>query len=215
MKKIKKLFWSVLNGLRIGGPIQLVLNGALVEDGWYVSYHSKKSIDKNGEPIPWCTYPFIKFIEPRLKKEFDVFEFGCGNSTCWYAKRIHLIKSVEHNKTWMERMSKMIPSNAELVFKELTEDGDYAKEVLNGNRNYHIIVIDGEDRNNCLEHSLLKLRNDGVIVYDNTDRMDYVQSYKQLASAGFKRVDFIGLAPIVNVNSCTSIFYRENNCLGI
>lgn len=215
MKKIKKLIWSILNGLRIGGQIQLLLNGALIEDGWYKSFHTKTSVNKNGVPVPWCTYPFIKFIEPRLKKEFDVFEFGCGNSTLWYAKRVNRVKSVEHDKTWLERMNRLIPSNAKLVHKELTEDGEYAKEVLNDSNQYDIIVIDGEDRNNCLKHSLSKLKSQGIIVYDNTDRTDYEQSYQRLAYEGFKRVDFFGLAPIVNVNSCTSVFYRENNCLGI
>jgi hypothetical protein len=215
MKKIKKFIWAVLNHLKMGGSIQLLLNGALIEDGWFKSFHSKKSIDRNDQPIPWCTYPFIKFIEPRIKGEFDVFEFGCGNSTLWYAKRVRSIKSVEHNEHWFSRMKNTLPANAILVHRELSEKGTYSEEVLSENKNYHIIIIDGEDRNNCLVHSLTKLTPDGIIVYDNTDRPDYQLSYELLAKSGFRRLDFIGLAPIVNVNSSTSIFYRSQNCLGI
>jgi hypothetical protein len=201
--------------MRIGGPIQLVLNGALLDDGWFVSYYTKESINRERERIPWCTYSFIKFIEPRLKKEFDVFEFGCGNSTYWYAKKVNSIRSVEHNKMWMDKIFSLLPANATIVNQSLTVDGDYAKEVLRDNRNYHIIIIDGEDRNNCLKHSISKLKKDGVIIFDNSDRMEYEQSFELLSITGFRRIDFVGIGPIVSIKSCTSIFYRENNCLGI
>lgn len=192
-----------------------MLNGALIDDGWYKSFHSKQSINKTGQPIPWCTYAFIKFIEPRLKKDFNAFEFGCGNSTLWYALKIKSIKSVEHNRNWFDKIIKQIPSNSVILFRELQENGDYSREVLNRNENYHIIIIDGEDRNNCLKYSLLRLTDDGVIVFDNTDREDYNISYHLLARSRFKRIDFTGMVPIANINSCTSIFYRQNNCLGI
>lgn len=215
MRTIKKFIWTVLNTLKLGGPLQLLLNGALIDDGWYKSFYGKQSIDNNNQPIPWCTYPFIKFIEPRLKKDFIAFEFGCGNSTLWYSRKITSIKSVEHNKEWYNRMTKQVPSNSTIVYKEINENGDYAKEVLNSHENYDIVIIDGEDRNNCLKYSLGKLTVYGVIVFDNTDRDDYSPSYILLGKSGFKRIDFTGMAPIINTNSCTSIFYRENNCLGI
>ncbi len=116
---------------------------------------------------------------------------------------------------WFNAMKGLIPANAQLVHRELFESGEYSKEVLVEKKNYQLVIIDGEDRNNCLIFSLLTLSDDGVIVYDNTDRDDYLLSYNLLEKSGFKRIDFIGLAPIVNVNSCTSIFYRQHNCLGI
>ena len=42
-------------------------------------------IDKNSNPLPWVTYGFIDFISERLNKSIDVFEYGSGNSTLWYA----------------------------------------------------------------------------------------------------------------------------------
>jgi hypothetical protein len=215
MKKIKKLIWSVLNRFKIGGPIQLLLNGALIEDGWYKSFHSKRSIDRNGQPIPWCTYSFIKFIGPRLKKNFDAFEFGCGNSTLWYSQRIRSIRSVEHNISWFNKMKGKMSVNALLIYKELVENGDYSKEVLSETKNYHLIIIDGEDRNNCVKNSINKLREDGVIVFDNTQVPDYASSIEFLRANGFREIPFTGLLPIVNYNNTTSIFYRSNNCLEI
>ena len=215
IRKIKDFIWKILISLGIGGPIQLMLNGALIEDGWYRSYNTKKSVDKNGKPIPWCTYPFIKFIEPRLKKSFRVFEFGAGNSTLWYAERVGWIKAVEHDKEWIDYLSASIPDNVEIVHKELSVDGDYSKEVMKDQEKYELIIIDGRDRNNCARNSINYLTDEGVIIFDNSDLAIYKSSVDFLNNNEFKRIDFIGMSPVTSHNNCTSIFYRTNNCLAI
>lgn len=215
IRKIKDFIWKILISLGIGGPIQLMLNGALIEDGWYKSYNTKKSVDKNGNPLPWCTYPFIKFIEPRLKKSFRVFEFGAGNSTLWYAERVGRIKSVEHDKEWIDYIARNIPNNVEIVHKVLSVDGDYSKEVKNGGEKYDVIVIDGRDRNSCVKNSIKYLTEEGVIIFDNSNLSIYKSSVDLLISNGFKKINFIGMSPVTSHNNCTSIFYKTNNCLAI
>ena len=103
--KIKQIIWNILIKLKIGGAVQLFLASGLLEDGWFESFNTKRSINKIGNPIPWCTYSFIKFIEPRLKKDFKVFEYGSGNSTLWYAKRVAEITSVENDFGWYNSVS--------------------------------------------------------------------------------------------------------------
>lgn len=215
IRRVKNIIWKLLNTIGIGGPIQLMLNGALKEDGWFKSFNTKQSIDKDGNPIPWCTYPFIKFIEPRLNKNFNVFEFGGGNSTIWYAKRVNNIKAVEHDKKWVEYISLKMPGNAEIIYRELTLNGDYSREVLKNESKYHIIIIDGRDRNNCAKNAVNSLTTDGVIIFDNANLPDYKESMNLFQSEGFKRIDFIGLSPVTNHNNYTSVFYRDYNCLGI
>ena len=204
-----------MNIIGIGGPIQLMLNSALKEDGWFESFTAKQSIDKDGRPIPWCTYPFIQFIEPRLKKNFDVFEFGGGNSTIWYAQRVNSIKAVEHDQGWVEYISDKMPGNAKIIYKELVADGEYSKEVLIGEEKYHIVIIDGRDRNNCAKNSINCLTDDGVIVFDNTNLPDYKESMVLFQNKGFKRIDFVGLSPVTAHTTCTSVFYKKENCLNI
>lgn len=215
IRKVKDLFWTILRKINLGGPIQLMLNGALLEDGWYKSYNTKKSIDKNGNPIPWCSYPFIKFIEPRLKKSFNVFEYGCGNSTLWYAQRVGCIKSVEHDGEWYKIISKQMPSNAKLVHKELKENGEYSDEVLVDNEKYHIIVIDGRDRNSCAKKAVNALSDDGIIIFDNSQVEEFKEGINFLDNSGFRKIDFIGMTPVISHNNTTTIYYRNNNCLGI
>ncbi len=215
MRQLKNLIWNILIKLGIGGAVQLLLTGELKENGWFNSFNKKESIDKNGNPLPWNTYPFIKFIEPRLSKELSVFEFGGGNSTIWLAKRVGSIYSVEHDKEWADSLQKKIPSNAKIVYKNLTSNGEYSKEVISTNKKYHIIIIDGRDRVNCIKNSINCLTDDGVIIFDNSDLIIYNEAIKLLKDYGFKKLDFFGMSPITPHTNCTSIFYKSNNCLNI
>jgi hypothetical protein len=215
IKVIKKIIWKILIKLRIGGPIQLMLTGGLLDDGWFDSFKTKQAIDKNSNPIPWCTYSFIKFIEPRLKKYFNVFEYGCGNSTIWFATRVGQIISVEDNSEWYELVSKKIPENVKLIYQPLKYDGEYSRQALKSGNKFNIIIIDGRDRINCVKYSLPSLDEDGVVIFDNSDLPQYSEGINFLLSKGFKKIDFIGLSPVTPHNNYTSIFYRINNCLGI
>lgn len=215
IKKIKRKIWSILIKLKIGGIIQIFLSSGIRDDGWFESFNTKKSIDKYGTPIPWCTYSFIKFIEPRLKRDFLVFEYGSGNSTFWYAKRVGFVKCVEHDLKWYNENINQYSANVQAVYRPFNNDLTYASEISKDNIKYHIIIIDGVDRNNCAKFSIQKLTENGVIVYDNTQLPDYRISMEFLLENGYKRIDFEGLLPIVSYNNITSIFYKDNNCLGI
>lgn len=211
---MKKFLWKILNTLKLGGPIQLYLNSQLKEDGWFNSFYKKESVDKNNNPIPWYSYSFIKFLQPRLKKEFKVFEYGSGNSTLWFSRYVKSVKAVEHDNNWYEKVKTKLPANAELVYKEV-ENKNYAKEVSTSGSKYDIIIIDGVDRNNCVYESINSLPQNGVLIFDNSEREEYKESVEYLFSKGFKKVDFWGMCPVTPINTCTSVFYKDGNCLEI
>jgi len=213
--KIKQVIWNILIKLKIGGVVQLFLASGLREDGWFESFNTKRSIDKDGNPIPWCTYSFIKFIEPRLKEDFKVFEYGSGNSTLWYAEKVGEITAVENDFNWFNKVSTSLPANAEAIYCEVKYDGEYCRKVMMQNKEYSIIIIDGRDRVNCVKHSINCLSDDGVIVFDNSNLSQYSEANSFLISNGFKKIDFWGLSPVTGHNNCTSIFYKHNNCLDI
>lgn len=215
IRKLKNIIWKILIKLKIGGIIQLLLASGLKDDGWFESFNTKKSIDKNGNPIPWCTYSFIKFIEPRLKKDFTVFEYGSGNSTIWYAKRVKQIISVENDEDWFKVVSKLLPANAKLIYIKSDIDGEYCRSIINQNNKFNIIIIDGRDRINSIKFSVNQLTDDGIIVFDNSQIEKYKEGLDLLYSMNFKKIDFIGSLPIVSHDNQTSIFYRDNNCLNI
>ncbi len=214
MNKVKYIVWSVLNRLKIGGLIQLRFNSALLHDGWFKSFETKRAVDKDDNPIPWWAYSFNNFIERRLKKSFDVFEYGCGNSTIWLARKVKSIKSVEGNMTWFEKISTLLPRNAKVIYIP-PESENYAKEINGSKKKYHIIIIDGDNRVKCIKNSVRNLKNNGVIIFDNTNVKDYEEGIQFLYKNRFKRIDFWGIGPVTPIKTCTSIFYKDKNCIGI
>lgn len=197
--------------------LQLQLTGMLKEKGWFKSFYKKQSIDKSGNPLPWYTYSFINFIEDRIQKDFEVFEYGSGNSTLWWANRVEMVDSVESDKKWFEQIKSQMPQNVNLNYEacEDNENGKYAKKVLNSGNKYNLIIVDGKDRNNCIHYSISALKNNGVIILDNSNREIYQSAFEELKANDFKRIDFYGVSPIVPFESATSIFYKIDNCINI
>jgi predicted O-methyltransferase YrrM len=212
---LRKFIWKILRFFRLAGLIQLSYKGILDELGWLKSFNSMQSVDREGNPIPWCTYSFIHFITYKLTPDLSVFEFGSGNSTIWYAQRVKKIIAVEHDLNWISKISKKIPQNATILHKELDTNGLYAKTAISTDQKFDIIIIDGRDRNNCVYNSLQALTDNGILIFDNSQRPEYIESQDFLKLNGYKRIDFRGLCPTVAHINTTTIFYRDNNCIHI
>lgn len=188
--------------------------GYLRTTGWLRSRSQLMPTDVRGEPIPWMTYPSLSFLEPRVRAEMSVFEFGSGSSTLWWARRVRRVISCEHDRAWFERTRAIVPLHVEISHVAL-EEQQYSREVLKYQNMFDIVVIDGRDRVNCARNTLPALKSDGVILWDNSDRDEYRPGYEFLEQHGFRRIDFTGMGPMNDYQWSTSIFYRDQNCLGL
>lgn len=190
---------------------------ALQALGWIHSRRAKRPSDSNGRPIPWYTYPAIAFLAERVRPDMDVFEFGSGSSTLWWSDKVAHVTTVEHEERWVRKMVEAgVPDNVDLMRRELTTGGDYCRSVqAAGRARFHAVVIDGRDRVNCAINSISALREDGVIVWDNSNRAKYQPGFDLLANEGFKRLPFIGMGPQLARIWETSVFYRPGNCFGL
>jgi hypothetical protein len=81
------------------------------QDGWFRSFEEGAAVDRDGKPLPWYTYPAIEFLQARVRPEMVIFEYGCGNSTLWWAKRVAEVVSVEHDGEWYRRVAARVPPN--------------------------------------------------------------------------------------------------------
>ena len=191
------------------------VGGVLKEDGWFRSFKEGRSIDSYGNPIPWLTYPAIDFIERRIRPDMCVFEFGCGASTLWWAQRVKKVIACEHDSAWYQEVVRSIPANVSLHNIPLVYGGEYCRKVSGFVEKFDIVVIDGRDRVNCAKYAFNSLTPAGVIIWDNSDREEYLEGYEYLYLHGFRKIEFVGLAPIVNIKAETGIFYRPDNCFNI
>lgn len=65
---------------------------------WYHDMHSGETTMSLG--LPWMTYDAIDFLEDITSVEMNVFEWGSGGSTLFFASRCKQVISVEHDKEW-------------------------------------------------------------------------------------------------------------------
>src|SRR5581483_9355687 len=85
------------------------------ESGWLESLAQGKPVGRDGSPVPWYTYPAIDFLEPRIAREFRVFEYGSGWSTLWWAERSREVHAVEHDEAWHGMVQARLPRNARVT----------------------------------------------------------------------------------------------------
>lgn len=183
--------------------------------GWFRSIVEGVPVDADGKALPWYTYSFIDFISERIYPTMRVFEYGSGNSTLWWSERVAGVVACEHDEPWFKAVSQKVPDTVDYRYCELEYGGEYCKLISSFTSEFDCIIIDGRDRVNCAKNALAALKENGVIIWDNSDRASYQEGYTFLLENGFRRIDFWGLGPINPYQWCTSVFYREENCLMI
>lgn len=213
MGTLKQRLLAVLSGTELLATYSLRKYGYLVQAGWFESWRTKRPIDREGKPIPWITYPCLAFLRSRVTPQMEVFEFGCGYSTLWWADRVSKVVCCEHDAEWYANMKNQIGTNVHLEFRQLGPD--YAALIEQFPCRFHIVVVDGRDRVSCIRHSVGSLAPDGVLLLDNSERPQYLPGIEFLIHHGFRRLDFEGPGPIVTDRWTTTIFYKRENCLNI
>lgn len=161
--------------------------------------------DSQGNPIPWYTYPAIDYLNQIDLSGKVVFEYGCGFSTLYWARKTSHVFSVDHNEEWYNRIKKMLPENATLYY--LNDLDQYQNFCRVNNKMYDIIIIDGKRRYMSCLAAIDQIKEDGFIILDNADW--HPNTVKLLTSKGFKRIDFIGFGPINSYTWNTGFFFKE------
>jgi hypothetical protein len=214
---IVKLFRSLPPSIRqLVTPLSafaLYFDSGLRENGWFHSLEEMMPVSKNGRPIPWFNYSTISFIDSRINSDLNIFEYGSGNSTRWFAQRSNHITSVEHNEKWAELVKPKLPNNAILYFEE--SKSDYTQKIIETNDRVDVVIVDGQWRNECVNIAVEELDDNAVIILDNSNRDEYESAWAQLEESGYNHLRFEGMAPLLRNLTVTSVFYKENNCLGI
>ncbi len=103
-------------------PIGQLLRGLLVQYGWLKSFRSGKTFDKEGNALPWFTYPAIDFLTQFDYSDKTVSEWGAGLSTLFWSSRAKQVVSVESNPEWYAYLVPLLPSKCKLIFSSPDND---------------------------------------------------------------------------------------------
>jgi hypothetical protein len=198
-----------MNFLSFGRCLRWILKNSKIlfcDLGQYRTMRTHRPIDANGEPLPWYTYPMIEYLKSFNFSDKVVYEWGCGNSSTFWANRCKKVISCEHNKYWFDYMMSIKRDNQDILL--FTDQESYVKAIEKSGEIFDIIIIDGEYRNQCAGLAPQFLRNGGFIILDNSDW--YPSTSEFLREQGFFQIDFSGFGPVNNYTWTTSMFIRCN-----
>ena len=169
--------------------------------------------DKDGNPIPWYTFPAIEYLSQFDYHTKKVFEFGCGNSSLFWARRAQNVVSIEDNPKWFEKWQAEFSEPA-LDVRWRDEGEIYENAIFEQEESFDVIVVDGKRRAQCAETAVQKLAPGGMIILDDSDRintsLEYQNAVKTLKNAGLIQVDFYGFCPMNSYTKTTSLFLSRD-----
>jgi hypothetical protein len=184
------------------------------------------------DEVPWVTFRALDWLESYLKPEMNVFEYGAGGSTLYFAKRVQRVVSVEHDQGFYELVRAMLLqrkiTNCDLVL-HIPEPCDeksapfvshqcsyqglcfekYVK-TIDGypDQSFDLVMVDGRARMACIEGAVAKVKPGGAILLDNSERPGYAHAKELLANA--VGLDFFGVCPWNLDVSQTSVYLTAN-----
>ena len=175
--------------------------------GWLNSLRCNRPISEDNKPIPWFTYPAIDFLDDIVQKNWLVFEWGSGNSTLWWASKVEKVIAIEDNQEWFMEVKNKLPQNSEIFNRTGSE---YYDSILKyPDYSFDAIIIDGSYRTEAATKCTSKIKDQGIIIFDNSDAMEHELAQSFLKNQGFYRIDFWGLIPSYLYKNCTSIYFKD------
>ena len=177
------------------------------------SIDEKVCLDKDGNPIPWYTYPAIEYLSQLDYSDKKVFEYGCGYSSIFWALRAKSVVSIEDNESYYKRWSGEF-CELNLQIKHREERDVYENAIFEEDDAYDIIVVDGKRRFECATAAVKKLVKGGIIILDDSDRIntsdEYLNAVKVFKDANLIQIDFYGFCPMNNYTKTTSVFLSRD-----
>jgi hypothetical protein len=183
--------------------------------------------------MPQITPDAIAFLESIVQPDWKVFEWGSGQSTVFFARRVAEMVSVEHHPDWVRTVKNLLsPESLEItyLFREAIPDmgerdpddplcyrcgeGDTAdwKDYVTAIETYpdsyfDLAFIDGGARLSCLWHAMPKVKPGGYILLDDSEREWYWSVLEEMLATWGKSV-FPGLKGMAEQPS-EATFWRK------
>lgn len=181
---------------------------------WKKSFLDNFSQDENGDAVPWMTYPAIEFLKNKITKNHEIFEFGCGASTLFFARKAKRVVGLETNEVWLKIVQNFLQreglENAEInLMADGLTNANYENFAKNSGQKFDLIVIDSLKRFDCAKNVIEALKPRGMVILDDSERKNYAKIFKFFAEAGFEKRDFFGIAPGQLRVKNTTVFWQN------
>ena len=177
------------------------------------------NIEPTKSSLPWMPYNAIFELHSIIKKDSIVLETGTGGSTFFFLKRCKSLISIEHDKSWIKKVMSEYKKfknkdSWDLVHRNLkcnqnSQTSPYLEylESLN-DHHFDLISIDGRLRSESLKIASKKVKRNGYILLDNSDREEYSDGINFLNKLGFIKKELSGLCYSLDWDSKSTIWQK-------
>jgi SAM-dependent methyltransferase len=186
-----------------------VMHTLLIKKGLWVTFNTGNSVQADGGPVPWMTYPALDYLSQLDFSRAVVLEYGSGGGSLWWAQRAFEVTSVESDAEWVKWIQSRAPDNLNLIGPVAGKE--YVYSPLESGRSFNVIIVDGGQRETCSFAALPHLAPGGLFILDNSDW--YPEICLMLRERGLFEIDFHGFGPANDYSWTTSIFIRAESCL--
>ncbi len=140
---------------------------------------------------PWVTAGAMTFLEEFVVRvpDADVLEFGSGGSTIWFSTRVGSLLSFEHDPGWAQaiRTALIDVPNVDLRLLERP----YFNHIFDfKDDSFDLVLVDGRDRVECARLAKRVLRPGGIMMVDDTNRINDRYSELPAVMDNWQRIDF-------------------------
>jgi hypothetical protein len=143
--------------------LSFITNKLRTEYGFLESSRNNIPVNDKNEVIPMYTYPCYEWLNSIDWTDSKVFEYGTGYSTIWWQNKKVNYHAVEDNKQWYDMIKNKTNIKHEPDLKK------YIKTIYDYDFKFDVIVIDGQVRFDCIKPALEKIKDNGMIIFDNSD----------------------------------------------
>ena len=182
---------------------------ALEQIGWNQTRRIRSAV-LHGIPIPWFTYASVQFIDQIIPTSAHVLEVGGGNSSLFWINRGNQLVTIETNQIWTNRItsSNRFDRNHHEVITIPMENQEAISNAL-GDRLFDVVISDGlGDRRELGTYLSTRVKENGILIWDNSDRGPDNDAIEGLRQDGWKSLDFFGLGPINAYCTKITILHR-------
>ena len=148
--------------------------------------------------LPWLSWACVDYLRGFLKPGMEVFEYGGGGSTIFFAGHGCKVTTVEGYADWVQTIEAKLQElnlEAEIRHVDLQDDdrvvrSRYVRQVHDGGP-WDLVLVDGTFRLECLAEARTELKPGGLLLLDNAN-WDEFREVPQLLN-GFERIALRGL----------------------
>lgn len=126
------------------------------------------------ESKPMMAEKEIEIIDDLLEKYKPKFclEWGSGSSTTYFSKHKSIKQwlAIEHNGHYVNYLKDLLPDNANVMW---IPDDEWYIDCVKLGRKWDFILVDGQNREQCLEVADTIINPGGIILLHDAGRREY------------------------------------------